>query len=439
MDQYLTRARAAAAEFRAALASFAAAVANTQAAPPNIPAKSLERLSADAVRLGRAMDALDNSFSTIERTGVDLSDLQSRISQESSALAMGLKSIAEVVNVQAFVRRAFAEPLYALEEAAERLAARVFPAAVEGLDDVNRTVLELLRGQVKATFDRIMADQVRKGDLNAADLSRVQDNARAVWARVESVNSLLNQLVSDASFSEAEVEGAITAAKRDLSAAVQAAKKQAADKYKPFHGVLGQVEKAAAKISEQLSKLRVPVYPTFAALEELGPAIDQRLYDELSGTERFALLNIAARLRKVETKAGEHLLSPVFDVRVFRVFPDRIYLTASEALIASLDTLVDAKKFDRAPASLHRFNEGSVKQRGGQKGNVQLSYAKVPGNATRYNVDADIDLYRSPIRHLFGEVLVNHLTGKKTDQFKVWETLVAANVEPIGTFDLAMG
>ena len=46
------------------------------------------------------------------------------------------------------------------------------------------------------------------------------------------------------------------------------------------------------------------------------------------------------------------------------------------------------------------------------------------------------DLYRSAARHLFGEVLVNHLTGMKTDQFKVWEALAARQVVPIGGFDV---
>ena len=38
--------------------------------------------------------------------------------------------------------------------------------------------------------------------------------------------------------------------------------------------------------------------------------------------------------------------------------------------------------------------------------------------------------------HLFGEVLVNHLTGSKTDQFKVWDTLADNEVTPIGGFDV---
>jgi hypothetical protein len=40
------------------------------------------------------------------------------------------------------------------------------------------------------------------------------------------------------------------------------------------------------------------------------------------------------------------------------------------------------------------------------------------------------------VRHLFGEVLVNHLTGSKTDQFKVWDILASADVQPISGFSV---
>ena len=63
-----------------------------------------------------------------------------------------------------------------------------------------------------------------------------------------------------------------------------------------------------------------------------------------------------------------------------------------------------------------------------------MSFAAVSGEPGRVNVDADIDLYRSAVRHLFGEVLVNHLTGRTTDQFKVFDILASAAVPPIGAF-----
>ena len=51
-------------------------------------------------------------------------------------------------------------------------------------------------------------------------------------------------------------------------------------------------------------------------------------------------------------------------------------------------------------------------------------------------MDADLDLYREAIPHLFGEVLVNHLTDSRTDQFIVREILDDQGIEPIGGFTL---
>jgi hypothetical protein len=63
-----------------------------------------------------------------------------------------------------------------------------------------------------------------------------------------------------------------------------------------------------------------------------------------------------------------------------------------------------------------------------------VSYATRPGD--RVVIDADMDLYRSAVPHLFGEVLVNHLTGSTTDQFKVRDILEAQSIDPIGDFEL---
>jgi hypothetical protein len=52
------------------------------------------------------------------------------------------------------------------------------------------------------------------------------------------------------------------------------------------------------------------------------------------------------------------------------------------------------------------------------------------------NVDADVDLFKSPIKHLFGEVLVNHLTGKTTDQFTVRSILDEQGVEAVAGFSI---
>ena len=63
-----------------------------------------------------------------------------------------------------------------------------------------------------------------------------------------------------------------------------------------------------------------------------------------------------------------------------------------------------------------------------------MCFASRPDN--RVAVDADIDLYRLAIPHLFGEVLVNHLTGDSTDQFRVRSILDGRPVATIGKFEL---
>jgi hypothetical protein len=54
----------------------------------------------------------------------------------------------------------------------------------------------------------------------------------------------------------------------------------------------------------------------------------------------------------------------------------------------------------------------------------------------RIVVDADIDLYRGAVPHLFGDILVNHLTGNPTDQYGVRRILDDQSVVPIGGFEL---
>ena len=83
---------------------------------------------------------------------------------------------------------------------------------------------------------------------------------------------------------------------------------------------------------------------------------------------------------------------------------------------------------------MHRFKEGSYKQKTFKKGNLQVSYASRAGN--RVVVDADMDLYRDLVPHLFGEVLVNHLTGNTTDQFRVRRILDEQSIDPVGGFEL---
>ena len=440
MDEYLRRARAALSTLGSALEAFDVARSGL-ARGGRLAGKTSEQLATTSGRLRTAAGRLEHSLTQIETTGLDVVDLQVRMEGEGAALAAALSALGEQLGRAGDLD--WAHTLHDLDEAAERLAAAIFPSAIEGVREINRTLWQFR--PIWNAYGRVFAREVsRTGGrrLTPDQIGRVEQTARRIGAAFEAVNDLLNTLVMSGPASSGEVRTVIAGARAALRDAVREAKSKAAEAYKPFHGVLGQAERLARKIDEQFARLRVPVFPAPDGLEELRALVDPAVYREMAGVERFALLNIGARLRSIEVGngGGEHLLAPRFSIRIFDVFPDRVYLTADAALIEAVKALVDAGVFEPAPASLHRFNTGSFKQRQSRKGNLQLSYTfgspERPDDRSRVRVDADIDLYRSPVQHLFGEVLVNHLTGSKTDQFRVFDILASNEVPPIGGFDV---
>lgn len=445
MDEYLRRARQALKAFESAVAAFEPRALG-QAGAPALTAKDRERLTDIGSRLRTAAGRLQHSLDQISgETALDVVDLQARMEEEGAGLASALKALEELLSKGTAARAIGAPTLHALEEASERVAAAIFPNAIEGVREINRTLwdfrliwkeyIDVLAREVSRTGGRrLTSDQIAKVEQTAADLR----------ARFDDVNELLNRLVVATPGRADDVLSLVRSARQALSGAIRDAKARAAEAYKPFHGVLGRAEKLARKIDEQFASLRIPVFPDADRLDILAPIVDRALYAELAGVERFALFNIAARLKSIELASGngDHLMAPQFGIRVFDVFPDRIYFTANATFIAAVEQLAKDRIFETAPASLHRFNVGSFKQRQSRKGNLQVSYAfgspERPDDQTKVRVDADIDLYRCATLHLFGEVLVNHLTGSKTDQFKVWDVLASSRVEPVGGFDVVV-
>jgi hypothetical protein len=227
-----------------------------------------------------------------------------------------------------------------------------------------------------------------------------------------------------------DVRDAIANARQSVTGGAREARRRMTDTYRVFAPVVNASIKIADEVDRLLGRLSIPVFPRHAQLGTLAACIDRDDYDNLSGVQTFALLNIAARMGATAA-AGKPLLADAHEIRISRVFPDRIYLEAKSSLVDAVGADPD---FQAAPASLHRFNDGSFKQRRFRKGNLQLSYAARTDG--RVDVDADIDLYRGAVPHLFGEVLVNHLTGSTTDQFAVREILDAQQVHPIGGFEV---
>ena len=203
--------------------------------------------------------------------------------------------------------RRFADALVRLDEAAQGVAAALFPSAIDGLRDVNVTLWEfepLLWREYTGRF----AEAVQSRGLTSDEQVRIQAIAGGVRQAFEDVNALLNAL-ADNSIAGPAVGLALRAARAALGDAIAAAEKKMSPRFRDFEGVIGKAAKIAKKVDRQLGGLRIPLFPAHEDLGVLGPCIAPAFYASLSGVQRFALLNIAARLQNI-TVDGRHLLDP---------------------------------------------------------------------------------------------------------------------------------
>jgi len=431
MSSYTDGVLSALTAFDTALAGFGALVRRRPAG--TALRQDLDRLTDWANRAGAAASQLRFSCNIVVDTAVDIVDFQVRLQGEAAALASALGGMADVLDKQPAIRDAFEDAVVGLDESAQGVASALFPGAVEGLGDVNVALWD---------FDRVLwreyttkfRDAVRDGALTFDQQSRIQAIANEVHQAFDDVNALLNALAENAIADGPAIERALDAARSALLRAVDNASKKLTKPYQAFAPFVERAGKIARKVDRLLDKLRIPVFPSHDQLGALGACIAPSLYRSLGGVQRFALLNIASRLEAIAI-GGKSLLDPAYDVKITRVFPDRIYLDARASLINDIGAANG--QFVHAPAGLHRYKDGSFKGTHAGKGNLQVSFAKQPVGG-RVDCDVDIDLYRDPFRHLFGEVLVNHLTGHTTDQFEVQKVLASQRIPPIGGFELLM-
>lgn len=438
--------------------------------------EALEALDADAARLGEATAArtdaaakacrdvvgplaeattkLRRSLSITERTAADVADMRRRLETEAKDLGELLGGLGKAFSKLDQASRAVRQDpllshLHALEERTQRVAAALFPSAIDGLNDVNAALWQIR--PVFSEYRRVRDGLAANPPAGASDtaLEAAAAAAADIMRRFDDVDDLLDRLATEPLVGSGDDATTIIGKARDaLTQAIRDAKGASGETvFKPFRDVLRDAERVADTVRDRLKKLRVPVFPTPDRLDAFAGCIDPELYANLAGVERFALMNIGARIRSITFGHGpeDHLASTRFQIRVFDVFPDRVYFTASSDLLDTVAALAkDAPgrrpMFVDAPAGLHKFNKGSFKQVKGDKGNLQFSYLpgtdENPEDTTRVRFDADIDLYRGTVAHLFGEVLVNHLTGSKTNQFKVFDVLAENGVEPLGGFSV---
>lgn len=426
MPAYVDRARSALERLQARTGD----IESTVRAAPNdsvrFPRKALDELLQIAQRVREAGLALDHSLRLIEVTALDVVDMQVRLQGETARLAGALKDLGRSVEKQHFMREAFDDALWALDEAAQLAAASIRPSAVRGLREVNVRLWDFEKVQYKRYTD-LLTSSVQSGRLTSAQLQRIQRIADGIVQAFVDVNELLNDLAESRSAEASSLERRLADAPERLSSALRDAERQLTSSVASFAPIVKTSRRIAEDVAKLLKRLVIPIFPTHERLCATCDVIERDDYENLSGVQTFSLLNILARML-VTTANGRPLVAGR-DLRVTHVFPDRIYFEAHRSLV---DDLREEAAFKKAPASLHRFKEGSFKQRTNARGNLQLSYQSI-GNG-RVALDADIDLYRAAVPHLFGEVLVNHLTGNTTDQYAVRSILDEQGVTPVGEF-----
>lgn len=432
MSTFSDRAFSALAQFSGRLSAFTEALRVTGSDPSRLSRETLRDLQKTADRARSASDAIGRSLTLIDITALDIVDMQVRLQGETAKLASALRDLGKMVEERPSVQAAFGDVLIGLDEAAQMVAAALFPGAVQGLREVNVKLWDFQKIQWMR-YTNLLTEVVQRGTISPEQQERIQAIADDVEAAFEEVNTLLNDLAEGRPRDAAALRRRLDDAPARLHEALNKAKTKLEQSESKTLDVFGSVIKASIDVAEDvatlLRKLTIPVFPTHAGLGPCCDFVAPTLYDSLSGVQLFALLNILARFQAT-TASGRPLLTNR-NVTVTHVFPDRIYMEADRSIISDLEA---DEAFEQAPASLHRFKEGSFKQRTYEKGNLQVTFASRPNN--RVVIDADMDLYRGVIPHLFGEVLVNHLTGSTTDQFKVRRILDAQNVSPIEGFEL---
>lgn len=428
MASFSDRVFIALAQFNGRLTSFTDLVKTKTADPPRLPKKTLDDLLAIAARARDASDAIATSFTLIDQTSLDIVDMQVRLQGETARLASALRALGEAVQKQHFVREAFGDVLVPLDEAAQLVAAAVFPSAVQGLREVNVKLWDFEKLQWKRYTDLLTA-VVQSHKITSEQQTAIQQLADDVAHAFAEVNQLLNDLAESRASDAAGLRKRLAQAPERLTRELQKAEARLRPEVAMFAPVIKASRKVAEDVADLLRQLVIPIYPTHDKLGDCCDCIAPELYESLSGVQMFALLNILARMQA--TKASGRPLVKGRNVTVTHVFPDRIYLEADRSLVE--DMRAD-RTFEAAPASLHRFKEGSFKQTTFAKGNLQVCFASRP--ADRVVIDADIDLYRAVVPHLFGEVLVNHLTGRTTNQYAVRDILEEQNIAAIGGFGM---
>jgi len=428
MAKYLSRAKNAIICFQEACSAF------YRKADRAVDSRELPQRRLDEIKdlLNEAREAgtkILDSLNLINKTALDVADMETRLMGQSKDLAKVLNELGKKVAGQHFVRVEFQPNLVEVDEELHNVAGTIFPSAVQGLNFVNSELWQFSRLQM-SKYERKLKELEEAGRISISDKNEIDGTFTNLSIHFDKTNKFLDKLARGTISGKKTPEmmdGIYGEIRRARELANKAAKLTT---HKEFKAILQDTHSTAKNVDRKLKTLRIPLFPKHNQLEELAGLIQPELYRSLPGLQKFALLNIASRMRSISIN-GSHLLDDGFHLRIWNVFTDRIYFDADKGFLNAIENHDD---FKTADASLHRFSDGSYKQTYYPEGNLQTSYKNI--SARRISVDADIDLYKDQLLHFFGEVLVNHLSGQKTDPFRVYRILEQQDVAFMGGFKI---
>ncbi|MEW6369261.1 MAG: hypothetical protein AB1714_31965 [Acidobacteriota bacterium] len=313
-----------------------------------VPAAPVQRLLKLVRQAGRCASRLVGDIAILQPSSqglfaLDVSDMEYRLRGSARELAEPLAGIGALLEKSPTLLARVGECAGKVDEDAQVLAGTLFPSAVVGLGNVNQRLWDVRRKRLR---DHRTAVRARFGEgSQAAEL------LRGLESRFEEVNRFLNDLVLQ-NLAPDRVAADLKAMQISMASAGTS---PTAVVLKPLKGILSAFGRTAKAVEKGLRSLRIPIFPSHSGLEELGPAINSGVYELLTGHQKFALLNISARMRHTKFSGERNLLDPAFEIKVFRVFPDRIYLTAKTELVDVVVGMAHTGQFEPVTPALHAF------------------------------------------------------------------------------------
>jgi len=275
MSTFLTRVFDALDTFDPCLAQLAASLASA-AAP--VPANERQQMQEAAAHAGRAATKLRRSFDLIQRTALDIVDMQVRVQGETAQLAGALRELGKTVERvttrqqqegRTLLPSGIEDVLVRLDESAQLVAAAVFPSAIGGLRKVNVTLWDFEKILWKRYTDLLteLVQEQRLTNDQQATIERVADGIRDGFDRV---NELLNTLAEGAFIEADAVHREVGVARQTLATHLDEARGRMTAAVSMFEPMVKEAAAIARAVDERLAELRIPIFPTHDRLPVAG-------------------------------------------------------------------------------------------------------------------------------------------------------------------------